>query len=435
MDEHKSRPGPHFVRSDSGRARQTAKFDTLLAEDVDAWAHSASGLHVGLVVAGVHNLDGAGTAPERAEELDRRLSRLIYPTDTRERLDAHTWAVSLRDVTGWEEVREAARRIRDALERPLGPPEAPFFPEVSVGASLSTSLRSRPGGLLPAVRDAMQRARLTADRIHMLDERTQLEEKRRQHALRALNSSLLDESEMEVWYQPIVSLSDPRVLAAEALVRWPSLTSRLIDVGRIVAIAEERGVIGALGNLVLDRTIALAKAWHDDLPAPPNIHVNVSPKQLHEAALDSLLSHAPSGHGLPDGSIVIEVTERVGFDPTANDALTTLKERGFGLSLDDFGTGYSNLAAAQRLPLDSIKLDGSVIRGRPQRGLQVDTYLGQLVAALHDLVPTCYAEGVETSHQLALVRAAGFDGAQGFLLGRPMPDDAITDFVTRDGHG
>jgi EAL domain-containing protein (putative c-di-GMP-specific phosphodiesterase class I) len=212
------------------------------------------------------------------------------------------------------------------------------------------------------------------------------------------------------------------------LLRWQHPQRGMLLPAEFIPLAEETGLIVALGAWVLETACREAASW----PAPFRVAVNISPRQFTEGDFPALVTDVLRRTGLPAGRLEIEITETLLIkDGEATlGILQRLKQSGVRIALDDFGTGYSSLSYLQRFPFDKVKIDQSFIRtltfSEDARAI-----VGAIVAMSHQLRLEVTAEGVETAEQLALLRAQQCDQMQGFLLSRPMPQAQVRDFILR----
>jgi len=228
--------------------------------------------------------------------------------------------------------------------------------------------------------------------------------------------------EFEVFYQPIVSLAENRITGFEALLRWNHPTRGRVSPAEFIPLAEETGLITAIGEWVIRQACAEAKTWPSDL----RVAVNVSPVQFRNKTLLSTVVSALATSGLRADLLELEITETVLM--TNNDAtLAVLHElRGLGvrISMDDFGTGYSSLSYLRSFPFDKIKIDQSFVRDLTERPdsiaiIRAVAHLGQSFGM------TTTAEGVETQEQLDKMRAEGCNEVQGYFFSKPVPTSEI----------
>ena len=236
-----------------------------------------------------------------------------------------------------------------------------------------------------------------------------------------LREAIMNEA-FELRYQPIVDLATGRVTACEALLRWWHPVRGVISPSEFIPIAEETGLIIPLGEWVLRQACREATHWPKDI----KIAVNLSPIQFRDPGLVFVVVNALSGSGLSPTRLELEITERVLLEASESTrlAMGQFKELDVGISLDDFGTGYSSLNYLRKFPFDKIKIDQSFIRdiGDQTEAPPIIRAVASLGEGLNKLV---VAEGIETSEQLAMVRAQGCHQGQGFLFGDALPSQAI----------
>jgi EAL domain-containing protein (putative c-di-GMP-specific phosphodiesterase class I) len=230
----------------------------------------------------------------------------------------------------------------------------------------------------------------------------------------------LDRGELHLVAQPLAAFDTGGVLAVETLLRWTHPTLGVVGPDEFIPIAEETGVIDAIGAWVLREACAATARLTAATGLALTVGVNVSPRQLRHPAFLAAVDQALADSGLEGPTLVVEITETalLGSDPATAHAIMALRERGVHLVLDDFGTGFSSLSMLKEQPIDGIKIDRSFVAGLPE-----DTSSGAIVAAVvgmaHALGRTVTAEGIETSEQLAFLKALGCDLAQGYLVSRP----------------
>jgi diguanylate cyclase (GGDEF)-like protein len=246
----------------------------------------------------------------------------------------------------------------------------------------------------------------------------------------------LDRGELHLVAQPLAQFGTGEICGLETLLRWTHPVLGPVGPDEFIPIAEETGTIDALGAWVLRESCAKTMALRATTGRDVTLAVNVSPRQLRHPAFLAAVEGALAGSQLPPDSLVVEITETalLGSDPATSHAIGALRDRGVHLVLDDFGTGFSSLSMLKEQPIDGIKIDRSFVAGLPE-----DASSGAIVAAVvgmaHALGRTVTAEGIETGEQLAFLKALGCDLAQGYLLGRPMPFDALAATLLEAGDG
>jgi predicted signal transduction protein with EAL and GGDEF domain len=325
---------------------------------------------------------------------------------------------------------EAATALANHVVSALAEPFEIGNSRIEASASIGIALAPQHGS---AALDLMKRADLALYRAKALGRRGyciyednlgQAAQTRRQQES-DLKQAIANH-EFVVHYQPMYELRSGRPTAAEALVRWLHPVAGLVGPDEFIPLAEETGLISAIGAQVLDAACRQAVKWPEHI----RLCINVSPRQLSSGTLATEVAKALSASGLPAARLELEITETaiIGQSSEHLPTLRQLKALGVTVSLDDFGAGYSSLGQLTTFPFDRIKIDKSLVRdiARSTEAGAVVVAVQGLAEALH--IPTT-AEGVETADQLRLLRLAGVQSVQGFLLARPKPADLL-DFST-----
>lgn len=262
-----------------------------------------------------------------------------------------------------------------------------------------------------------------------------------QYELAAVMPAALDRGEFVLDYQPLIGLACGRMVGVEALVRWRHPRLGLLPPDRFVGLAEETGMIVALGRWVLETACREARSWPDlTAGTTPPISVNLAVRQAQDAGLVDDVARILRRTGLPPQRLQLELTESaiIGPDHEPLAALTALSGMGVRIAIDDFGTGYSNLAYLCTLPVNALKLAGSFVDGLwldGQREPAGERVVANLVRLAHDLCLTVTAEGVETQAQADRLRAVGCDAGQGWFFARPGPPEQLARWLGRQCPG
>jgi EAL domain-containing protein (putative c-di-GMP-specific phosphodiesterase class I) len=335
------------------------------------------------------------------------------------------------DLVHGPDAEAVAERMRAVVSGPLpvADVDAEIFVGVSAGIALSDGDGSDPGALIRDADAAMYRAKERGrGRWELFD-----------HGMRADALSRLDtesslrraeeRGELQVRYQPIVSLRSGTVVGVEALLRWDHPGRGLLGPGDFIHVAEETGLIVSMGAWILDkacRQVACWQAEHPDLE-PLHISVNLSGRQLGHPALVADVHAILASTGVAPGQLELEITESVLMDDVDRSAetLLALKALGVKLVVDDFGTGYSSFSYLRRFPVDVLKVDRSFVDGLGTNPGDA-AIVTAIVTLAHTLGLQAVAEGVETPEQLAELRRLDCDLAQGYLLSRPGTGDDIS---------
>jgi PAS domain S-box-containing protein/diguanylate cyclase (GGDEF)-like protein len=330
-------------------------------------------------------------------------------------------------VTRGLRVRELtvlAERIVAEIDRPLIAPDGgQVFLAASVGIARGHG-GAGAGELLAAADLAMYEVKNRLGRgVRMFDATLADHATARLSLERDLRGTDLD-LDLRDHYQPLVDLTTGRVVAAEALVRWQHPERGLVLPDAFIPVAEETGLIDALGLWMLRHACHRQVAWR---ARDISVGVNLSPHQLYDPGLAGRVAALLDETGARPDRLVLEVTESALMDDrVARPALEALKNLGVKLALDDYGTGYSGLTSLRRYPFDTVKIDRSFV-GQMTRDSRDLAVVRHVIALSHSLGMDVVAEGVETAEQLGLLAEAGADRAQGYHLGRPgSPDDLFT---------
>jgi diguanylate cyclase (GGDEF)-like protein len=236
----------------------------------------------------------------------------------------------------------------------------------------------------------------------------------------------LERDEFEVWYQPKYSLTEDRIVGAEALIRWQHPEQGYISPARFVPLAEETGLIVPIGDWVLKTVCAQAASWFHSGQRGVAIAVNLSSVQLNQSKLCEHLHDILEMTQLPPDHLELEVTETALMQDveSAIALLHRLKALGVQIAIDDFGTGYASLAYLRQLPIDILKIDTSFVRNLPQEPKN-QAIVQRIIAMAHDLALKVVAEGVETRAEMALLKQYECDLIQGYWVGSPMVATAL----------
>jgi len=357
-------------------------------------------------------------------EVARRLRRLMRESDTVGRLGGDEFLIIVERIAELGAASLVAEKILTALQ------DAPVTvgQEFFVGASIGISVFPQDGNDVEtlmknadvAMYRAKERGRSTYDFFTKALTGSSLERLRMETDLRRA----IERDELRVYLQPQFSLLDGRLLGAEALVRWSRPEYGLVMPGEFIRLAEESGLIVAIGEWVL---VTAARHWADWLAAglaPGVLSINVSGVEFSRGGIEQTARKAMASSGLAARHIELEITESAIMSHAEGSVrvLDNLRAMGISLVIDDFGTGYSSLAYLKRLPINKLKIDQSFVRGLPA-DVEDCAITRAVIALAHSLQLTVIAEGVESDLQRDFLAGAGCDEMQGYLCGRPQPID------------
>jgi diguanylate cyclase (GGDEF)-like protein/PAS domain S-box-containing protein len=233
--------------------------------------------------------------------------------------------------------------------------------------------------------------------------------------------------EFVVHYQPKLDLHTNRIVGTEALVRWAHPSLGLLHPNEFIPLAEETGLVSAIGELVFDKAARQAQAWKEMGLGNIRTSVNVPAHQLRRGNLVQVINRVLENTGLSPSLLEIELTESALMDDADQvlETLNTLRDIGIEIALDDFGTGYSSLSYLKRFPIDTLKIDQAFVRDL-DKNPDDEAIVRAIIAMAHSMNMKVVAEGVETESQLNFLRREGCDAIQGYFLSRPVPDDQLS---------
>ena len=375
---------------------------------------------------------------QRLRACVRDVDTVARPLEVREggvvaRLGGDEFIVLLEDLNDPSDAIRVAQRIQAVMAEPFVLHGQEVFKGVSIGISFMTDdMDAR--SLIANADVAMYRAKMNGkSRYEAYDHEMQAQINRRLDLEGALRHAV-EAREFRLQFQPIVSLTTGRVGGLEALVRWERPGVGLVSPADFIPLAEEIGVIVDLGQWVLLEACRQAARWVPASMEPaPYVAVNVSARQFTYPLFVDQVKDALRSTGLDPHRLKVELTEGTAIeDPErALDRMLQLAELGVTLSLDDFGTGYSSLSALRRFPVKTIKIDRSFI-AHIHRNSQVAAIVTAICGLARILCMDVVAEGLENVEQLAKLRAISCDYAQGYLLARPLPAEAIPELLSAD---
>jgi diguanylate cyclase (GGDEF)-like protein/PAS domain S-box-containing protein len=362
-----------------------------------------------------------------------RLHDTLRSADTVARLGGDEFAVLIEELTDQVDAAVVARKLAHALAEPIEVERQTLHVTASIGIAVWSpgDDECEPESLVRDADVAMFRAKSNGSRTYELfDAELRRQAVRRLETENALRHGI-GLNQFRVHFQPEVALATGRVVGLEALVRWEHPDEGLVPPARFLAVAEETGLIVAIGVDVLGQACAEASRWHESHgEEAPTMWVNVSARQLADPGLVDVVASAVTKWLPSPDTLGLEITETdvVPDDDRSRRTVAELKELGVRVAIDDFGTGFASLAYLWRFPADVIKIDRSFVSR-----LDDDPDAGVLVSAMidmaHSLGKRIVAEGVETDTQLDLLRSLGCDTVQGFLLHRPMPAAELVDVL------
>ncbi|MBI4953255.1 MAG: EAL domain-containing protein [Myxococcales bacterium] len=368
---------------------------------------------------------GAAVARGVTEEVTRRLLPLLRPQDRLAQLADNEFALLLDGTADHERAAELVERIQQAVSQRMQVGGKEITTAAIVGIATSERRYERAEEVLRDAGVALNRARSQGRRQRAVF-RTQmrLEDAAYMALLAELNAALHND-EFRVHYQPVVSLTTRSLVGFEALVRWYHPTRGIVAPSEFIAVAEDTGLIQALGERVLTLACRQMAQWHRrhrGVP-PPYVSVNLSAKQVVEERIGDTILRILGESELDPSKLCLELTESAVLESqeAAASMIARLRRHGVRLALDDFGTGYASFSYLQKLPYDALKIDRSFVRQLGDGQRRDDRAIVHAIVVLaHNLNMEVVAEGVETAEQAAVVHGLACEYAQGYAFARPL---------------
>jgi diguanylate cyclase (GGDEF)-like protein/PAS domain S-box-containing protein len=353
-------------------------------------------------------------------EVARRILAQIDPAETLARTGGDEFVLVLPDARNPARVFAFATGLIETLQAPL----ALDGKRVTLGASIGIALWPADGGspedLVRAADSAMHRVKAEAPGTARFFEPGVDADLHARHVLEQDLRHAVERGEMALYYQPLVDCRTGVIDGFEALLRWRHPRRGVISPGEFIPIAEESGLVVRIGQWVIEQACAAAALWAE----PYRVSVNVSAAQFRSADLPAIVAAALLRSGLPPARLELEITESAFMDQAEATIriLHRMQSLGVRLALDDFGTGFSTLSYLRVFPFDKVKIDQSFV---PEIGQNKDatTIVDGIITLCHNLGLSVLVEGVETAQQLEVLRRLGCDQVQGYLLGRPEPEE------------
>jgi diguanylate cyclase (GGDEF)-like protein len=361
---------------------------------------------------------GHPTGDELLRLVAQRLRGCVKESDTISRVGGDEFFIIQTGVGDASDAERLARRIAEAIRAPYDLHGHHVVIEVSIGIALAPADGNDANELLKNADMALYGAKAGGRGVYRFFEADMDARMKERRALEVALRKAFDNGEFELYYQPVLNLDRDEVRCCEALLRWHHPERGMVSPAEFIPVAEEIGLIVALGEWVIREACRDAAGWPNDVC----VAVNLSPTQLSNRGLLPAVLHALASSRLPPHRLELEITEAVlmqNSEVTLR-ALHQLRALGIRISMDDFGTGYSSLSYLRSFPFDKIKIDRCFIKGLGDSS-ESDAIVHAVAGLADSLGMTTTAEGVETKTQLDLVRSLGCTDVQGFYYSPPVP--------------
>jgi diguanylate cyclase (GGDEF)-like protein/PAS domain S-box-containing protein len=373
---------------------------------------------------------GHSTGDRLLTEIGKRLRHCVRESDTVARLGGDEFVIVLDNVANPASVSEVLGKLKDTLGAPIFLDGYELFVTASMGISLYPQDGRNPEVLLGNADSAMYHVKKEG-RNHwgFYSERINEQSHRRLQLTNGLRRAI-EKNQISLVYQPQLDLATRRISGAEALIRWEHLELGMISPLEFIPLAEETGIIEAIGEWVLHEAGRQFTVWRDNGLCMPRLSINISARQFNNTNFIERVEHLVKEYRLAPGCLDLEITEGllVHTDERLLIHMQRLHDIGVGFSIDDFGTGYSSLSYLKRFPISRIKADRSFVRDIPNDSDDIEI-TAAIISMSHKLNLRVIAEGVETAQQLAFLSEQGCDEIQGHLFSRPLSPAAFEAFI------
>ncbi|MGH6671237.1 MAG: bifunctional diguanylate cyclase/phosphodiesterase [Xanthobacteraceae bacterium] len=376
----------------------------------------------------VNDTLGHRTGDQLLIQVAKRLRSVLKEADVLARLGGDEFAILLSAIQSIGEVEAVAQRIIDAFAESFKVDQNVITIGTSIGIAIGPDHGSTADALLVAADLALYSVKVGSRGTYRIFERRMNDEVNMRREIELELKEALTSGGLDVHYQPIVDLQNYSITGFEALMRWPHPSKGMLSPAKFIPVAEECGLIDALGHWILLKACRQAREW----PPTMKLSVNVSPIQLAKPDIVATVESVLATTGLEAHRLVLECTETIFIEDSEKmlSTLHKLKQIGVQIALDDFGTGYSSLSYLRRFPFDTVKIDRSFVSD-----LSTSTSSSVIVQAVILIAASLgiktVAEGVEAEEQLQFLKLLGCNEVQGYLLGMPAPAGEIGNLVTQ----
>jgi diguanylate cyclase (GGDEF)-like protein len=404
------------IRQAMARADRGARPPSVLVLDLDEFKTINDGL-------------GHSAGDQILVEVARRITSVVRETDTVARWGGDEFAVLMPDATEDDALRIAERALKE-LQSPLTVGDRAVWAGASIG--LCFGLRGQSADNLLRDADTAMYAAKANGRGNIQVFRSEMH-----HAARArlrVASELgpaIANGELELYYQPIVELDSSRIIGAEALVRWVHPERGLLLPLEFMTVAEDSGHIIELGHWVVQAGIAQLRNWTEQFPEPFQLHINLSPVEVRWPGMAQFVRETLRERAVKPDRLALEISETgmMTGDVAGIEALMELRALGVGIEIDDFGTGYSSISYLRRLPIDTVKVDQSLIREIATDRQQV-SFVSAILRLIESVGLRTIVEGIETIDQMDRLRRLGCLYGQGHFFSKAVPAVELTRLLT-----
>ncbi|MGB3989604.1 MAG: EAL domain-containing protein [Acetivibrionales bacterium] len=365
-------------------------------------------------------------------EVARKLSAALRKSDTVSRFGGDEFLIMVNNIENTDDVYKVADKVISTFRTHFSVRNQEIYISASIGIAVYPFDGSDADTLIRNADIAMYQAKARGKGQYCLCTEDMKQEVVLKHELSNKLYRAIDNNELSLHYQPLVSASTGEILCMEALVRWNQPDYGLVDPGVFIPLAEQNGLIIRIGEWVLRTACSQAVSWHNMGSPEMHVSVNVSVLQLRSPSFVAVVEKILNETGLDGKYLDLEITESAAVRESDNilGVLEELRDLGIEISIDDFGTGYSSLSRLNHMPVNRIKIDRSFINNL-FRSEKDQTLVNGMIHLSQTLGIKVVAEGVEHKAQLDFLRRNGCDEIQGFYISRPIRADEVVELLNR----
>ncbi len=375
----------------------------------------------------VNDTVGHAAGDQLLKEVALRLKALVRQSDTLARLGGDEFVVFLERITEEDQILRLVQKIMESMAQPIYLAGKPFYLTVSVGVSIYPNDGPDAETMMKCADVAMYRAKAQGGDSYQIYTPSM---NARAHELLELERELhacLEQQQLILHYQPQIDLNTGKLSGMEALLRWQNPERGLVPPNEFIPLAEQTGLIVAMGEWVLKAACQQYLEWQEQGLPEVRIAVNISPRQFRQGNLVDTVSDVLQETGMKPQNLELEITESMVMDDVegAIAIMQKLADMGIALAIDDFGSGYSSLAYLKKFPISKLKIDRAFVRDIPHDDNDAAIAVAAIALAKSMDLETI-AEGIETKAQLDFLRSQGCTQGQGYFLGRPVESEVLT---------
>ncbi len=363
-------------------------------------------------------------------EVARRFRATLRASDTISRIGGDEFSVLLPEVRHTDAIAGVARKLLESLTRPFRVEGHDLFVTASIGISCYPADGNDAETLLKCADAAMYRSKELGRNQAQLFTASMNERYVKRLALEQALHHAIEREQLELHYQPVYDRGRGRVVSFEALLRWRDPARGIVPPSEFIHLAEETGMIVAIGSWVIHEACRQLRKWHDEGLAAMRVAVNISAVQLHQRGLVDEVRTALDRHRISPELLQLELTESAAMQnlEMTMSALREMRAMGVTVAVDDFGTGQSSLVYLRNFPIDVVKIDKEFLREIPANET-ASAIVSYIINLAHTLQLTVVAEGIETEEQHVFLDHHACDLMQGYYYSRPMQADDVIPYL------